>query len=158
MATAQGHMGMRMTRQRRVILEELRRVCTHPTADEVYRRVRRRLARISLATVYRNLETLADRGLIGRLEPAGGPRRYDADTTDHYHVRCSRCGRVGDVFAGRLPALETAFRKATEYAIMGYRLELIGLCPRCRRRPAGVTAKAKGGRQAPKGPRGVHGR
>ncbi|MGB9626473.1 MAG: Fur family transcriptional regulator [Phycisphaerae bacterium] len=149
---------MRMTRQRRVILEQLRKVCTHPTADEVYRMVRRRIGRISLATVYRNLEMLADRGLIRRLDLAGGARRYDGDTKDHYHVRCVRCGRVGDVYAGRLRALEATFGGASDYAIMGWRLELIGLCPRCRRRSAGRVTGSAGDQDAPNAGGGVHGR
>ncbi|MGE5577510.1 MAG: Fur family transcriptional regulator, partial [Syntrophothermus sp.] len=53
-----------MTRQRQIILEELKNVTTHPTADEVYEMVRRRLPRISLGTVYRNLELLAEEGII----------------------------------------------------------------------------------------------
>ena len=61
----------RMTRQRAVILEELRKVKTHPTADELYSIVRERLPRISLGTVYRNLDFLADTGEIRRLEAAG---------------------------------------------------------------------------------------
>ncbi len=147
-----------MTRQRRVILEQIRKVCTHPTADEVYRMVRRRVARISLATVYRNLEMLADRGLIRRLELAGGARRYDGAVQDHYHVRCVRCGRVGDVYAGRLRALEAAFRRASDYTITGFRLELIGLCPRCRRRSAGGATRSASDHDAASAGGGVHGR
>jgi Fur family ferric uptake transcriptional regulator len=58
-----------MTRQRRVILEELRKVNTHPSADEIYEIVRKRLPRISLGTVYRNLEILSESGDIQKLEP-----------------------------------------------------------------------------------------
>ena len=58
----QKHRNLRMTRQRRVILEELRNVNTHPSADEVYEMVRKRLPRISLGTVYRNLELLCSQG------------------------------------------------------------------------------------------------
>ncbi len=54
----------RITRQRRVILEELRRVNNHPSADEIYEIVRRRMPRISLGTVYRNLEMLTELGEI----------------------------------------------------------------------------------------------
>ena len=60
-----------MTRQRRVILEALRGTTSHPTADEVYEMVRRRLPRISLGTVYRNLEILSGEGLVAKLEMAG---------------------------------------------------------------------------------------
>ena len=87
----------RMTRQRAVILEELRKVKTHPTADELYSIVRERLPRISLGTVYRNLDFLADTGEIRRLEAAGTTKRFDGDISWHQHVRCIHCGRIGDV-------------------------------------------------------------
>ena len=71
-----------MTRQRPVILEELKNLTTHPTADELYSMVRRRLPRISLGTVYRNLEILSEMGLAQKLESAGAQRRYGGDVTD----------------------------------------------------------------------------
>jgi Fur family ferric uptake transcriptional regulator len=88
---------MRTTRQREVILDDLRSVTSHPTADEVYEMSRRRLPDISLATVYRNLEALADMGVVGRLSLAGTKRRYDGNVSRHYHSRCSKCGRVFDL-------------------------------------------------------------
>ncbi len=123
---------LRMTRQRRVILDELRRVDTHPTADELYALVRRVLPRISLGTVYRNLEILAERGLIRRLDGAGGKRRYDGDVGHHYHVRCERCGRMGDVHMEPIAIDKRAARRASAYRITGIRLELAGICPKCR--------------------------
>ena len=128
--TAAAPRGFRMTRQRHVILEELRTAHSHPTADEVHRRVRRRLPRVSLATVYRNLEVLADRGLIGRVDLAGPARRYDGDLTGHYHVRCARCGRIGDVQPTAATA-RAALGGKTDFRILAHRLEFVGLCPPC---------------------------
>ncbi|MBW2321808.1 MAG: transcriptional repressor [Deltaproteobacteria bacterium] len=85
-----------MTKQRQVILEELRQLKTHPSADEIYKVVRRRLPRISLGTVYRNLEVLAKMGEIQKLELSGSIKRYDWNTNKHYHIRCVRCDRVDD--------------------------------------------------------------
>jgi Fur family ferric uptake transcriptional regulator len=62
---------MRLTSQRQVILEELKKVKSHPTANEVYDMVRKRLPRIGLGTVYRNLDLLAERGIIKKLEVGG---------------------------------------------------------------------------------------
>ena len=84
-----------MTRQRRVILQELQKVTTHPTADQVYDMVRKKLPRISLATVYRNLDLLAQDGLISKLD-GGAQLRFDGNPADHYHIRCTRCQRVDD--------------------------------------------------------------
>lgn len=124
----------RMTRQRQVIIEELRKVKSHPTADEIYRKVRRRLPRISLGTVYRNLEILSDSGSVSKLDLAGRQRRFDGDLTPHYHVRCVQCERVEDVMAKPQTRLEESFTDATGYRIIGHRLEFIGICPRCQKR------------------------
>ncbi|MFC1715463.1 transcriptional repressor, partial [Candidatus Poribacteria bacterium] len=99
-----------MTRQRQVILEELRNASFHPTADEVYRRVRKRLPRISLGTVYRNLETLSKAGIVKKLELGGARKRFDGYSEDHYHVRCTGCGRLEDVPLKPIPGIESAFR------------------------------------------------
>ena len=61
-------MPLRMTNQREIILQELQKSKKHMTADELYSRVRKVMPRISLATVYRNLETLSDAGIIAKLE------------------------------------------------------------------------------------------
>ena len=97
----------RMTRHRRVILEVLRRTRKHPTAEELYILVRRRLPRVSLATVYRNLEVLSEQGLI-------------------------RCGRVEDVPAEPASHLERQVRRRSGWQVMGHTLEFFGLCPACR--------------------------
>lgn len=119
------------TCQRRVILEELRKVTSHPTADEVYEMVRQRLPRISLGTVYRNLEMLSERGVIQRL-PGGTKMRFDGNAQQHYHIRCVNCDRVDDVPFEPLTHLEKELRPATDYEILGHRVEFFGLCPRCR--------------------------
>ncbi len=87
----------RMTRQRMVILDTLRSMVSHPTADEVYEAVRGILPHISLGTVYRNLEVLTEMGLIMRLDIGGGQRRYDGRAERHYHLRCINCERVVDI-------------------------------------------------------------
>ena len=125
---------MRMTHQRSTILEELRKSRTHPTADEVYASVRRRLPRISLATVYRNLDLLAQAGMIQMVELGGCPRRYDGWVDDHIHVRCTGCGEVGDVSDGLLGRARERVEKLSGYDITGHHLEFTGLCPVCRKK------------------------
>jgi Fur family transcriptional regulator, ferric uptake regulator len=122
----------RISRQRRIILEELQKVKSHPSAQEIYDMVRRRLPRVSLGTVYRNLEILAESGLIRKLESSGAQRRFDSETTKHYHVRCLRCNRIVDLPFIPLGSLENYFSGLTDYLIMGHRLEFVGLCPECR--------------------------
>jgi Fur family ferric uptake transcriptional regulator len=125
-------MPLRMTCQRQIILEELRKVKTHPTADEVYQMVRQRLPRISLGTVYRNLEILSKSGMVLKLELGGSQRRFDGAVQSHYHVRCSRCGCVQDVVMQPVRDLEDKLRGQCDFEIVGHRLEFIGVCPACR--------------------------
>lgn len=123
---------LRMTAQRRIILEELRKRCTHPSANEIYDAVRRRLPRISLGTVYRNLEILSEIGMIQKLEMAGTQKRFDGIPKNHYHVRCIRCGRVDDVFVDPEPMFDEALTEIGDYEILGHRIEFVGLCAECK--------------------------
>lgn len=87
---------MRTTEQRKIILEELMKRTDHPSADDIYGAVRERIPHISLGTVYRNLERLADGGEIVRLS-GGAQMRFDGDRSFHIHFRCLLCGRIEDV-------------------------------------------------------------
>lgn len=125
----------RLTQQRRLILEKLQRVPCHPTADELHQRVRERLPRTSLATVYRNLDRLVTEGLAVRLEAGGGQRRYDGEVAPHCHVRCRNCQRLADLPLQPAAALERA-RQATDFKVEEARVEFVGLCPDCARAEA----------------------
>lgn len=124
-----------MTRQRKVIMEELCKVTSHPTAGELCDMVRKRLPRISLGTVYRNLEILSDNGMVLKLEMAGRERRYDGCTDTHYHIRCNGCGRVADVTMRVAEALEGQAEAGSDFRVTGHRLEFEGYCPDCARQP-----------------------
>ncbi len=122
----------RMTKQRQVILEELRMMHTHPTADELYERVRDRLPRISLGTVYRNLEKLAASGMIRRLEKTGSQMRFDGDLHDHQHIRCILCGRIEDIEAEPEPThCDYKLVAGTGFRLIERRVEYVGVCPAC---------------------------
>lgn len=121
----------RSSRQRQIILEELKNVKSHPSAQEIYDLVRRRLPRVSLGTVYRNLELLVEAGSIKKLESSSSQRRFDGELENHYHARCLVCGRIVDLPFLELNALEKEFAPLTDYRITGHHLELVGLCPQC---------------------------
>lgn len=91
----------RMTNQKIKIMEYLRSVKSHPNAETVFKEVRKDLPAISLATVYRNLNALADAGSILRFE-VNKEFRYDADTTRHQHCVCRECGKIFDVFQSEI--------------------------------------------------------
>jgi Fur family ferric uptake transcriptional regulator len=130
-----------MTRQRRLILEEVRRCGGHLTADEVYQRVRKSLPTISLGTVYRNLDVLSRTGEILRVQLAGDQMRFDANTRPHSHVRCRECGRVCDVEV-EFQILDERVAQQSGYEVLEHRLEFSGICPRCRGVETPSTAEA----------------
>lgn len=121
----------RATRQLAAVLEAVREERDHPTAKDVYLRVRRRLPHISRGTVYRNLSKLNDERQIRIVRSAERPVRYDAVTEDHDHFVCENCGAVRD--------LEPSGRRETQrpelaesgYAVVRQSITYYGSCPQC---------------------------
>ncbi|MFC1818526.1 Fur family transcriptional regulator [Thermodesulfobacteriota bacterium] len=122
---------MRLTSQRQVILEELQKVTSHPTASDVFDMVRKRLPRIGLGTVYRNLDLLAERGVIKKIEVGGEQKRFDGDTSPHYHIRCVKCNRVEDIFIERHRELEKNAASCCNYKILDHHVQFSGICSEC---------------------------
>lgn len=122
----------RSTRQRRLVLEAVVETKSHPTAEWVYAAVRRALPRVSLGTVYRNLQVLVEEGKLKSFV-RDGLIRYDADLDPHDHFSCERCGLLLDI--PRAPETLPGERrlKAQGYSISGRTLEYHGLCRKCRR-------------------------
>ncbi|MDR5683739.1 MAG: transcriptional repressor [Armatimonadota bacterium] len=120
---------IKMTPQRRVILETLRASRSHPSAEEVLSSVRRHLPRVSLGSVYRNLRVLREAGLVREIV-TGEFRRYDAVTTPHAHFVCERCQRAYDLpepvatagFAGNVPE---------GFTVNWVDIEVRGVCAAC---------------------------
>jgi Fur family transcriptional regulator, ferric uptake regulator len=125
----------RNTPQRRVILEELEKLTSHPTAAALYRLVVRRLPRISLGTVYRNLDLLARTGVIQKLEFGTHEARFDGNPTLHDHIRCVKCGRVDDIPHPPLDPLGGVKNDFNGYRVFGHRTEYLGVCPQCNQSP-----------------------
>ena len=122
---------MRLTSQRQVIFEELIKVKSHPTANEVYDMVRKRLPRIGLGTVYRNLNLLAELGIIRRLEVGGEQKLFDGDISPHYHIRCINCNRVDDIFIKMDRGLEKSAASCCDYKILDHHVQFSGICSKC---------------------------
>ena len=124
--------GQRFTEQRAAVYRFLAATDRHPTADEVFHGVRASVPGISLATVYKSLETLVGCGLAVKLAYANGSARYDGRTDPHHHVRCLTCGRVSDIPASVPEDAVKGLRDATEgFRVTGYRFELAGYCSEC---------------------------
>lgn len=127
-------MQLRMTNQREIILRELRRCKKHLTADELYDMVKKDMPRISLATVYRNLEILSEAGLIGKLEISGRQKRFDYKVEDHDHIYCVVCHRVDNLNIERSEIDAKGLGAIKGYTITGYRLEALGVCQECQKK------------------------
>jgi Fur family transcriptional regulator, ferric uptake regulator len=123
---------MRITKQRIIILEELRKCVHHPGADEIFFLVRKHLPNISLGTVYRNLEFLAASGVIQKLEYGDGQKRFDGNPDPHHHFKCTKCGGIEDIpFEVDPVDLNHDHPWVKERIIKGSRLEFYGLCKHC---------------------------
>ena len=120
-----------MTRQRRIILKELRKDYTHPSADKLYDKVRQTIPRISLGTVYRNLEVLCRLEEIQKLKLGHTRKRFDGNPDFHYHMRCLGCNRLDDAPLPPLKSIEDEAGAVTDYKVLGHRLEFVGFCPQC---------------------------
>lgn len=121
----------RNTRQRTVVLEELKKMSGHPTAAELYEIARTRMPKISLGTVYRNLELLAENGVIQKLQISGAEARFDGNPERHYHVRCIHCERVDDVHDLPGDFVNGEVQSLAGYDIVRFRLDFLGICPDC---------------------------
>jgi Fe2+ or Zn2+ uptake regulation protein len=124
--------GQRFTEQRAAVYRFLIGTTSHPTADDVFTSVRHDIPDISLATVYKSLETLVGCGLATKLTYGDGSARYDGRTDPHHHARCLSCGKVVDV-AGRIDttSLTPQLEPVSGFRVEGYRLELVGYCSNC---------------------------
>lgn len=128
---ALGAGGHRYTAQRAAVYDTLYAASTHPTADEIFSRVRAQIPDISLATVYKALEAFVSCGIATKLTMGDGPARYDGRMDAHDHIRCVSCGCVTDIDQASSPDWLRTVSLRTDFEVLGYRLELVGTCPDC---------------------------
>jgi Fe2+ or Zn2+ uptake regulation protein len=122
----------RQTKQKTVIYDAL---CAldHPTATEVYARLQETNPSISRATVFRVLSGFAESGKALEIRMAGSDVRYDYNVAPHYHVHCTKCGRVADIAAPRLAGLEKEIGgEVCGFSVENFSVEFFGICPDCK--------------------------
>lgn len=123
--------GLKYSRQREAILSYLRSTTSHPTAENVYFKIREEFPKLSLGTVYRNLNLLAENGVILRLSCGDGVERFDAITKPHNHFICRTCGVVLDL---KVECMETIDKEAEKHfsgKIEGHEVYFYGTCNQC---------------------------
>ena len=127
---------MRLTPQRRAVLDVLAAARDHPTAGQVCERVRAREPGVGPATVYRTLALLVSDGQARMLTLGdGSSARYDAKVNRHDHVVCTGCGAALDVDAPVPDKIVAQLAEQTGYDLREYDLQFLGRCPSCQRRP-----------------------
>ncbi len=125
--------GNRITAQREAILAIIREHEGHLSADEIHDLARRRVPRLSLSTVYRTLDLLKGMELISELHLAGDHSRYEAQSAEHQHLVCLRCGRVVEFQCGHCRAVHQRLASEHGFSITGSRVEIFGYCQECAR-------------------------
>ncbi len=126
--------GLRCTAQRLVILETVLDLDNHPSADDVFDVVSRRIEGISRTTVYRTLESLARMGVITKACHPGRVARFDRRTEIHHHLICLRCDGITDIADDGLDALRLPDTSDVGFEIEDFRVQLRGICHDCRER------------------------
>ena len=123
--------GYRLTPQRQAVLDFLRSVTSHPNAEEIYHAVKKKIPSISFGTVYRTLNILKEAGLIQELAYGKAFSHYDGNPKEHYHIICSKCGRIDDIDLPVLGDLKRRAASITDFSVTSHRLEFYGICPDC---------------------------
>ena len=124
---------LKYSRQRESIKTCLMNRTDHPTADAIYLSIREEFPNISLGTVYRNLNLLAEEGEILRLTCGDGSDRFDGNPAPHYHFLCNDCGRVIDLPLEPLDHINILANAGFEGAIEGHTVLFHGKCHRCKK-------------------------
>ena len=124
--------GLKLTPQRCAIYEMLTARTDHPTAENIYRTVKRAFPMISQNTVYYTLSALKEAGLISEVNLGHEHARFDANMDRHHHLVCVSCQEINDVYDEALNRLSVAAAKERQYTILGHRVEVYGYCKRCR--------------------------
>lgn len=118
----------RHTKQKAAVRETVMLSLDHPTADQVFQRVRRKIPNVSLGTVYRNLNSLVEEGQINLLSTGRNIGRYDGNTKGHAHFICSVCHDILDLHDIRI---ETEELEKAGYQIHNFELHYFGICSKC---------------------------
>lgn len=123
---------LRLTPQRLEVYKTIVRTTEHPSADDILKKVRKRIPNISHDTVYRTLSWLVDNKLIFQVGVVNGMARFDGNLDVHAHYICEECGNIGDIFSDRLKNMSFNTLVPTDFSVQNVLLEFRGCCKTCR--------------------------
>ena len=123
--------GLKITPQRLAVYEILLRRKDHPTVEEIYEEVKEIYPFVSLATVYRTVETLEEMGFIKKVAYWGNSVRYDANIQEHDHLVCILCGSITDM---KIDAGCEVPQEVNGFKVLSHSLYMYGVCPLCQKK------------------------
>jgi Fur family peroxide stress response transcriptional regulator len=122
----------RITPQRLAVLKILAESVEHPSAEEIYGRVKKDFPTTSLATVYKTLTVMKDVGELLEIGFSDGRTRYDGNNPHpHPHLVCTMCRKIIDTGSEALSHMTESLAEETGFRIIGHRLDFFGICPEC---------------------------
>ncbi|MBU1044571.1 MAG: transcriptional repressor [Candidatus Omnitrophica bacterium] len=124
--------GLKITPQRLLIFDELSKAKDHPTADAIYRRVRKSLSNISFDTVYRTLLSFTEIGIVNLVEGSGQQKRFDPNRHLHHHFRCIKCDTIYDFENDAYNDIAVPKAVQKQGVIINKRVVLEGICSKCK--------------------------
>jgi Fur family peroxide stress response transcriptional regulator len=123
--------GIAVTHQRQVLYETMKTMHGHPSPEEVYARVRRKVPAISLATVYKNIHLFVESGVFREVSLHHGTVRVEMNDEPHHHMVCSKCRKITDVGEKELGLVAKRQRLPGGFLVERYAVDAIGVCARC---------------------------
>ena len=134
-------MKYKRSKQREAMLELLRQTEIHPTADWLHLKLKKEFPSLSLGTVYRNLNILAEQKLILKLPFSDTHDRYEVIKCPHYHLVCERCGSVQDFNMPHYTEINKQAQKMSRFSISRHRIDFFGICETCQNKRKKVKTK-----------------
>ena len=122
----------RNTIQRTLVLDTVKKLKNHATADEIYDEIVRTHSSVSRGTVYRNLNQLVESGDIGKIKVPNAADCFDHIASKHYHTKCSICGKVLDVEMEYIKDLEKSIKNSSNFEFSGHDIMFRGICSKCK--------------------------
>jgi len=125
---------MNYSKQREIILDTLSKNAIHPTAEALLEFLKRDDSNVGMTTLYRNLNQLADAGLIKKIDGLEPSAHFDHNTFEHYHFICEKCKKVYDIPSSVAPDLVKNTTEATGFDITNHDIVFHGICSECKRK------------------------
>lgn len=123
--------GIAVTHQRQVLYEVMQGMDGHPSPEEIYARVKRKIPSISLATVYKNIHLFVESGVLREVSLHHGSQRLEMNAEEHHHLVCSKCKSIEDIDESSLGALPKRRKLADGFLVERYSVDVIGICAKC---------------------------